>query len=161
MLPEEKENSIFDDSFEVRRNHLELIPLWIKIFAGIFLIGGIFVPITLLLGAFGFRFTMALYGLYTFSPLTPVGLLLLAIMAMKGILAYALWTGKKWAITLGLVDAGLGLIICTFLTFASLFLGYAMLFKIRLELIALVPFLLWLIKIKPVWESNTPPVTKP
>ncbi|MDI3320632.1 hypothetical protein [Pinibacter soli] len=130
----------------------KMLPLWIKIFAWIFLIFSLFVPIVLVLGVSEHDAKLALYGLETNKPFSLTGIIITAIFAIKGITAFGLLKEKDWAIKIGIVDAIIGITICPLVMFSPV-IGSTGGFSIRLELIALVPYLLKLLKIKPQWES--------
>lgn len=135
---------------EIRR---ELIPLWIKIFLWIFLVFGAFAPLGLVLGLFGFKFQIALYGLETYNPLSLIGISLIGIFLLKGIAAFGLWTGKDWAILIGRIDAITGIIICVFLMTVYPFIDSKIGFNLnlRFELVLLIPFLMKLENIRKDW----------
>ncbi len=146
------------DSFataEKKMRRRALLPWWIKTFTWIFLVFGAFAPIGLIFGAFGGQFDLALYGLKTSQPLTPLGLSIITIFIFKAITAFALWTEKNWAITIGQIDAVLGIVICIFVMFVYPFIdgqsGFRFFF--RLELLLLIPFLLKLGKMRNDWEA--------
>lgn len=130
-----------------------LLPLWIKIFIWIFLVMGSIAPIGLIVGMFGIKFQLSLYGLETVNPLSFVGLGLICIFLFKGITAYGLWFEKQWAIIVGQIDAIIGILICAFvmmiLPFIDTHLGFKL--NIRLELVLLIPYLVKLEKIKKEW----------
>jgi hypothetical protein len=143
---------VFKESFDRRK----LLPWWIKIFAWIFMVFGVVAPIGLMLGLFGYSFQLLLYGLQTNQPFSLTGLLLLAIFLLKGISAYGLWTRKDWAITLGILDSILGIVICGYVAFVYPFIdntpGFTLDF--RFELLLLIPYLIKLTRIKQAWEGN-------
>lgn len=129
----------------------KLLPLWIRIFAWIFLVTGAFVPIVLVLGLLGNDVQLALYGLETVEPFSSIGLIISTLFMIKAVTAFGLLTGKDWAIKIGLADAIAGIAICTFLMFYPVVNSNAT-FSLRLELVALIPYLLKLLKIKAQWE---------
>ena len=129
----------------------KMLPLWIKIFSWIFLIISAFVPIVFILGIMGYNVQLAVYGLETNEAFSKIGITILAIFIIKGITAFGLLKEKDWAIKAGIVDAIIGIIICTFLMLYPIINSDAK-FSLRLELVALIPYLIKLLKIKTEWE---------
>jgi hypothetical protein len=129
-----------------------ILPLWIKIFMWIFLIIGAFAPIIFVLGLTGFNAQLALYGLETNEPLSLLGIIITALFIIKGITAFSLLKEKDWAIKIGILDAILGILICTLLMLYPI-INSDFKFSLRLELVALIPYLLKLLKIKTQWET--------
>jgi hypothetical protein len=139
------------DQSSIRRR--KLIPILVKIFIWIFMVSGAVVPIILLISISGYQSSLALYGLETNHPLSNIGLSIIAMFLLKGIVAFGLWAEKSWAIKLGIFDAVIGIVVCLAVMTAPIWnnmLG----FSFRLELLALVPYLIWLSKIKSSWEKN-------
>lgn len=132
-----------------------LLPLWIKIFIWIFLVLGVVIPIALIFGLTGQSFQLAIYGLETNNPFSIIGTIVLLIFSLKTIVAAALWTEKNWAIKLAITDALIGILICLYIMLIAPFLaeGKGIIFTLRLELIALIPYLIKLIKIKQPWNE--------
>lgn len=152
------ENTILDANLTKHENskrRRSLLPWWIKIFIWIFLILGLLAPIGLVFGFFGIQFQISLYGFTTNEPLSIDGLYLIGLFLLKGITAFGLWTEKDWAITLGQIDAILGIVLCIFMSviypFINIRTGFH--FTFRLELILLIPFLIKLLKIKSEWKK--------
>lgn len=131
----------------------DLLPWWIKAFTWIFLVFGAFIPVCLIFGIAGYNFEISLYGFETFDPLSIIGLSLIILFLFKAIVGYGLWTEKKWAIDSGIIDAITGISICVFMMFVYPFINPIPGFKIRLELLVLIPYLLKLKKIKTAWNS--------
>ncbi len=139
---------------ERRRN---LLPPWIKVFTWIFLIFGGLVPVAFLLGLFGVDLNLSLYGMETNTTFSLAGVVLLLLFAIKGIVAYGLWTEKKWAANLAIYDAILGILVCCVVMFAGLLsaLSSSLSFTIsfRVEIFVLIPYLLRMQAIKRDWEA--------
>ena len=129
-----------------------MLPLWIKIFTWIFLIISAIAPIVFVLGLMGFTAQLALYGLETNEPLSPIGILITALFIIKGITAFGLLKEKDWAIKIGIADAIIGIVICTLVMLYPIINSGSKL-SLRIELVALVPYLLKLLKIKTQWET--------
>ncbi len=144
LLPEE----LFTGS----RN--KMIPGWIRFFSWIFHVVGAFAILGLLFGILGYKFSISLYGLDTQEPLSAVGMFLVLVFGFKAVVAYGFLKRTDAAITLGLIDAIAGIVICLSVMIFSIFwpdqqsAGF-----FRLELLVLVPYLLKLKKIKTKWEN--------
>jgi hypothetical protein len=138
-------------------NRRSLLPWWIKVFSWIFMVmGSLAVPMSFLALMFGISFQIALYGLATNEPGSMIGLLLTILFLLKGIVGYGLWTQRDWAIKIGMVDASLGIIICVLVMLAPGLIDNTIdhSFTFRLELVALIPYLIMLTKIKPEWDKG-------
>jgi len=68
-------------------------------------------------------------------------------------IAYGLWSEKSGAIKLAIVDAILGIAICIGVMLAPIYMDQTS-FTFRLELLLLIPYLLWLFKTSRRWESS-------
>ena len=130
----------------------KLLPLWIKVFMWIFLIIGSFVPIVFILSIMGYNAKLAVYGLETNKVFSSIGIIISVILVIKTITAFGLLKEKDWAIKLGIVDAILGIIVCTIVMLYPI-INPEIKFTLRLELVALIPYLLKFLKIKTQWES--------
>jgi hypothetical protein len=130
----------------------KLLPLWIKIFAWIFLVLTAFVPIVFVLRLTGYNAQLALYGLETNEPFSSLGIIIATVFVIKGVAAFGLLKEKDWAIKIGIVDATIGIAICTLVMLYPIINSDAK-FSLRLELVALIPYLLKLMKIKNQWET--------
>lgn len=134
----------------------DLLPWWIKVFVWIFLIFGAIAPLGLILGILGYKFEISLYGFETNEPISIIGISMIFIFLFKGFTAYSLLKEKDWAIILGIMDAIIGIALCSFAMFYPLFASNAgVSLTFRLELVLLIPYLLKMIKIKPDWEKST------
>lgn len=130
----------------------KMLPQWIKIFAWIFIVISGFAPIVFILGVFGIESELALYGLETSEPFSLFGIFITTLFVIKGVTAYGLLKEKDWAIKMGLLDAVAGIAVCAFVMIYSIINPDAK-FSLRLELVALIPYLLRLLKIKTQWEN--------
>jgi hypothetical protein len=137
------------DSNTIRRR--KLLPWWIKIFIWIFLFFGAIIPVALIFGIMGNNFQISLYGMETNNPLSITGIGLLTIFFLKAFVAYGLWFEKKWAIVAGIIDAIVGIIGCFIITLYLLFSNTNS-FPIRFEFFLLIPYLLWLARVKKKWD---------
>ena len=130
----------------------KMLPLWIKIFTWIFMVISFFVPIILILGVMGYKAQLALYGLETDEVFSSIGIIVIALFIIKGITAFGLLKEKDWAIKIGIIDAIIGIAICTLVMLYPIIDSDAK-FSLRLELAALIPYLLKLLKLKTQWET--------
>ena len=144
---------ILTDSFIndgiIRRK--QLLPLWIKVFAWIFLIVGLLMPIILVLGIIVHNFPTALYGIESNTLYSSAGIFVVVLFIFKGATAFGLLKQKNWAIKAGITDAIIGIIICCGVMVYQIIQPTQFMF--RLELIALIPYLLKLKNIKHSWEN--------
>jgi len=152
---ENQETSILDSNIVPQKTarRRDLLPWWIKIFTLIFLVAGIITPVVFILGLLKVPVYVALYGFETNNPISFAGLFLIGISLFKGITAWGLWTEKDWAITIGQIDAAMGIIICIFMMFIYPLINPSFYFNIRLELFLLIPFLIKLWRISGEWEE--------
>jgi len=146
------QNDILSDSFlnEGRRRRKALIPLWIKIFSWIFIVFGLITPIALIGGIIMHNFALSLYGLEASTPYSLIGAILTALFIFKGIVAFGILKREDWAVNFGILDAVLGIIICIFTMVYPAITNSQ--FAFRLELAALIPYLIKLLKIKDEWR---------
>ncbi|MFI5188062.1 MAG: hypothetical protein ACHQF0_15130 [Chitinophagales bacterium] len=149
----QNENPLELENLLIQKRRRKLIPVWIKIFIWIFIALGAFVPLAILISLSGREFSSALYGLETNNTFSNTGIIICALFFLKGITALALWTEKSWAIKLGIIDAVSGIIICSAVMIAPVF-NNQLIYNYRLELILLIPYLIWLFKIRTAWETN-------
>jgi hypothetical protein len=159
---ETQTTSILEPILQQTHGRKQLLPWWIKTFCFIFMLFGPIAMLGFIAGAFGTRFDLALFGLETTEPLSPIGLLISSQFILKGIVAYGLWNEKAWGIKLAVVDAFISIGLCTFSMIGLPYFGSS--FSLRLELVILVPYLLKLMKIMPRWlglPDNTPALTVP
>lgn len=138
--------SIIDEEKLRRRT---LIPWWIRVFSWIFLAFLFFVPIALIVGIITHNFALSLYGLETFTPYSIIGIVLTALFFLKGIVAIGILRREDWAVKVGIVDAVLGICICIFVMCFPAITNSP--YTIRLELFALIPYLIKLLKIREAW----------
>jgi hypothetical protein len=130
-----------------------LIPTWIKIFIWIFLILGAFSIPVFIFGLLGGNTNLQLYGYSASDSLSAIGIALFLLFLLKGIVAYALWFEKDWAINLGLIDAAIGIVICITSMFGISFMpGHPGSFNFKLEIVFLVPYLIKLSRMDAQWR---------
>jgi hypothetical protein len=143
---------ILSDSFldEGRVSRKTLIPLWIKIFAWLFIVFAFMTPLAFVGGIIMHNFALSLYGLEAYTPYSIMAVFLTTLFIFKGIVAFGILRREDWAINLGIIDAILGIIIC--IVIMTYLVVTNTKFVFRLELIALVPYLVKLLKIKDEWQ---------
>ena len=129
----------------------KLLPIWIKVFMWFFLITGTIMPVVFLIGVFGHNAELSFYGLETNEPFSAIGILITSVFVIKGVTAFGLLKETDWAIKIGIADAIIGITICT-ISMIYPFINAEFKFALRLELIALIPYLLTFLKIKTEWE---------
>ena len=132
----------------------KLLPWWIKAFAWLFLAFGAFAFFGIVCSLFGYNYQISLYGLDTKEPLSLIGVSVILLFLIKGVTAYGLLMETDWAITIGLIDAITGIVICCLLMIYALSPSAHMKFTFRLELLLLIPYLIRLRKIKSAWENT-------
>lgn len=145
-------HDVLSDSFlnEGSISRKVLIPLWIKIFAWIFIVFGLITPIALIGGIIMHNFALSLYGLEANTPYSLIGAFVTALFILKGIVAFGILKREDWAIYFGIIDAVLGIIICIVIMIYPVNTNTQ--FTFRLELVALIPYLIVLLKIKNEWR---------
>ncbi len=134
-------------------NRRSLLPIWIKIFLWIFMFFGVLIPVGILLNVlFGLSVPISLYGLSTMHLFSAKGLFLTILFGIKAFVSFGLWTEKEWAVNLAIIDAVLGILICISVMLINLFLiEERMHITIRLELVALIPYLIKMRRIMDHW----------
>ncbi len=143
---------IVQQMVSVKRKNL--LPWWIKVFMWIFLAFGIFSPFGIIFGFFGYNFQLALYGLDTNEPVSIIGICIILFFLFKGVTSYGYLRETDWAITVGIIDAIVGIAVCILVMLIPLInSGSNMKFSFRLELLLLIPYLNKLLKIKSAWEN--------
>lgn len=142
------------DEQKVRRK--ELRPAWIKVFTWFFMIAGALTPLILIVSTVlpTARVQLGLYGFETNTALSPIGLFIVALFLLKGIVSFGLLTEKQRALSVAIADAIVGIAICAFSMFIIPLINPGAGFSFRLELVLLIPYLMKLQKIKPLWERK-------
>ncbi|QXU50427.1 hypothetical protein KYG33_05120 [Chryseobacterium sp. D764] len=141
----------FDNNGLTRRRNL--LPVWIKIFLWIFLIGGAVSAILLIAGSLLTHVSLSIYGINANHPYSMTGLLISFLFLFKGIVAYGLWFEQKWAVQTAIVDAIIGIAVCLIMMAIIPFTVPTISFTLRLELIPLYFYLMKMQNIKKTWES--------
>lgn len=130
----------------------ELLPVWIRFFAWIFLlfamtplffVVGLFIPGDYNLTVFGLNYSGR-------TTMHPAAFYISGILTLAATLAYAILWGKKWAITLGIVYSLISLATIAYVVWEALSQSSV---YIPLEPILLIPFLVILIKKKKQWYA--------
>lgn len=131
----------------------DLLPIWIKVFLWLFLVMASFIPVVVVLGIFNFSTSLSLYGFESHSVFSVIGFMITCLITYKGIIAYGLWTEKKWAVTHAIYDGIIGIVACVLAMILPLFLNSGINFTFRLELLALFPYLFKMRAIKDEWND--------
>jgi hypothetical protein len=139
---------------EAEKTRKKLVPFWIKVFGWIFIVMGIAVPILpIVVQILGQPATYEIFGLrHVGSPFHPMALVISVIILSLSVSAYGLLFGKKWGLNACLATGYGGLIICIGTMIYSLAALHVL--TIRLELLAQIPYLLKLHKLRPLWNGN-------
>ncbi len=152
-MQDQNEQSILEDlPIPVKRR--TLLPWWIRGFCLLFMVSGVVQVIAFVLSFFVGDFTESVYGLEGDKNLSVMNLFLGSIFIYKGVTAWALWFEKDYAITLGLIDALIGIVICLVVMLVLPFITTGYPFMVRLELVLLIPYFIKLTKIKKPWEGS-------
>jgi len=130
----------------------KLLPLWIKIFIWIFIVFGALGILGFIAGLFSARFEASLYGMETSEPSSAIGFFICFLFIFKGIVAIGLWTEQDWAVNLGIADAVIGISVCAVMMMMPL-ANPDFHFSFRLELVLLIPFLIKLLNVRPIWKQ--------
>jgi hypothetical protein len=136
-------------------NRKNILPKWIKIFAWLFLIVGLFIPIDIISILIGNDIKFSLYGIDNSNSF--INTLLISLFLLKFITAFGLLKEKKWAIKTAQLDAVLGITLCVItMVILPLFFGEKGVFKLslRFEILFLIPFLMKINEIKSEWEKE-------
>jgi len=148
-----EEKSDFKE-FDTQKNPLtrkSLLPGWIKFFSWFFLLVGTAGVLILAFGFFLNDTTLSLYGLKTEQPYSITGFIVCYLYIFKGIVSYGLLFEKKWAPTLAIIDAVLGIIICIVMMTVVPFISETIHFTIRLELLPLYYYVTKMLEIRKTW----------
>ncbi len=128
-----------------------LLPWWVKIFAWLFMVLGAIAVLGIPFAAMGFKYAISLYGLETTDPFSLLGVFLVAVFLFKGVTAFCLWTEKDIALKLAWIDAWMGIATCAYMMLINPFMQPGFVVSLRLELVLLIPYLLWIRKVRPNW----------
>ncbi len=148
----ETQSTILDQdlSFNNPVRRRSLLPWWMKVFSWLFMATGILVPCVVVAGMFGFEPQLSLYGFETSDPFSTTGILISLGFLLKGIVGYGLFFEKDWAITLGMIDAVIGIIVCVaVMVVLPIFGGGG--FNFRLEIFFVGLFLWKLVDLRRRW----------
>lgn len=148
-----EQNSAFEE-FDVKNNparRRDLLPVWIKIFTWLFLIGGSVAALILISGFFLTNVSLSIYGIQAYHPYSIPGFIICVLLIFKGIVAYGLWFEEKWAPKAAIIDAIVGIAVCTIMMVIIPFTNSNINFTLRLELIPLYFYLLKMRDIEKDW----------
>lgn len=131
----------------------KLLPLWIKIFAWLFLVCGVVAIPIFILSFFVADINLALYHIETNDPHSLQGIIVNALFLLKGMTAYGLLWAKKWGVQLAITDAVTGIVVCIAVIFLPDSFSGTTGVSFPLELVVLVLYLIKMLKIKDDWQS--------
>lgn len=136
-----------------KSERVSILPKWIKAFILFFILIGLLAILSIILGVLGFKSGLALYGLETQEPLSVTGRTIIFLALFKSVISYFLWIGEKTVFDYAIADAIIGIAICVFTGFISplIFSSYHVNLELRLELLILIPYLLFLIRNREKW----------
>jgi hypothetical protein len=130
----------------------KLLPWWVTCFLWIFIAFLVMIPVAIVFGLLHRIFLISLLGFSTNDPFSIIGLCLMLLFTFKGIVAFGLWTEKKWAVGVAKIDALLSIVICCVAMILSI-VGPNHGFNLRLELIAIIPYYIKMKNIQYTWEN--------
>lgn len=145
------ENNILDKPSEInfKTKRLKLIPIWIKIFCWIFFVTALASPFVLLIPIiYDGPISLAFLGFSSTNPYDLQGILIISIFMLFGIGSYGILYRKDWGVNLSLAFGILGLLLVIINAIINLFN------PIPLELIAQIPFIIKLYKIRKLWKDG-------
>lgn len=134
-------------------NKRKLLPWWIKVFIWIFLFLAVFTPVVIILGFLGYKMQLSLYGIQTSSALSSKAFLITGLFLFKGVVSYGLWTGKKWAIKVAMIDAVFGILFCLYMMFLVKPVNEKDYSNYRFELVFLIPYFVKLTDLIETWNK--------
>lgn len=140
----------FDKPPVIRR---KLLPWWIKTFCWIFMILATCAFGAVIMNIFIPNVNISIYGFSSTTVFSGVGIFIIAIMALKGFAAFSLWFEKPNAISIGKLDAIVGVVICIASMFILPFTTDNGHFPLRLEILLLVPYYRKLNSIEYEWDN--------
>lgn len=132
----------------------DLLPRIIKFFCWFFMVSAVLSLVILILSLvthgtdlssrssiFKITFKQGSYIAFTFA-------------LLKGFVGWALWTEKKWAVRVAKIDAVLSILLWVYSILVSPILSTGPIaLNIRIEILALIPYLIKLINMQSKWES--------
>ncbi|WP_343697625.1 hypothetical protein [Flavobacterium sp.] len=142
----------FEKPAVIRR---KLLPWWIKTFCWIFMVMGVCCAGTLIASAFMTNVSLSLYGFSSNTAYSPIGIFIVAIMALKAYAAFSLWFEKDNAILIAKIDAIIGIVICAASMFVIPFTSSngSGNISFRLEIAFLILYYIRINKIEYAWDN--------
>ena len=155
-------DSIFQDlhdPFAIPRK--KMLPWWMKFFCYVFLLLGAFSVAGLFFSMFFFSLggmrsggtEVSLYGLRAINELSIMAIVIVSLYVFKAFVAYSLLAQKDWAVKAGMIDGGLGILLCFVTMLVLPFFGFD--FRFGGELFFLIPYQARLWRMRPQWEENS------
>lgn len=135
----------------------KLLPWWIIAFLWLFLAFFALMPVCLIMGLLKYNFEISLLGLTTHQPISLIGMSLMLLFSFKGIVAFALWTEKTWAVGMAKIDAIVSVVVCVLVMIYSIVVQHS--FSFRLELVVIGLYYYKMNHIQYNWENfGTPEI---
>ena len=145
----------FDPQLDFPKKRMErrrkLLPWWVIGFIWLFLVFFAIMPVAIIMGLLKYNFEISLLGLTTYQPISISGLSLILLFAFKGVVAFGLWTEKRWAVILAKIDAIVSIVVCFSAMAYAFFVLHS--FSLRLELIVLFLYYYKMNQIQHDWEN--------
>jgi len=82
-----------------------------------------------------------------------MGLIFITVLLLKGVVAFGLLKEKTWAVKLAIIDAAAGILLSLALLTYVVLNGDPLSSNLPFDLIALIPYLIGMLKIRTEWES--------
>ncbi len=144
------DSSEFSQPINIVRYRRSLLPWWIKGFSWLFMIFGVMIFPISVMSIFGVPTELSLYGIESTSILNLNGALVTIMFLISGIVGFALFYGKDWALNAGLVLCAAHLLLVV-LVYALQLATHGS--NLRFEFILVVPFFIKLLKLRPLWDG--------
>ncbi len=150
-----RQDDLLNDVFHTTevKSRRKLLPLFMKIFSWIFAVYGCFIPVAIVAGLMMHNFRMSIYGLEANTIYSVTGAIIAIIFLLKFFVAVGLLRRQDWAVKLGIADAVLGIAVCMAVMLYLIVTVHS--FSFKLELAALIPYLVSLLKIRDEWANCT------
>ncbi len=125
------------------------------VFVYFFLLWSILLPVAVVFSLVGMNAPMSMYGLDSSSAFTDAGPVLLGIFLLKFMVAWKVFTNHRFALRWAIVDAIIGIIICSWMLIRDFVIGADHVdIQVRFELIPLVLYLLFAMRNRKKWEAS-------
>jgi hypothetical protein len=132
-----------------------LVPVWFKVIIYFYLLVGILIVLALVLRVFGILNSISIYGISANDQFSLIGFLVTLIFILKSFVGLFFITGHDLAPNIAIIDTIIGIVLCvgTGFVFPLLNNSGTVEFILRIELIFMVPLLIFLKKLKKKWSG--------